>query len=256
MSVLGHCSYPCILFVMDNNFQTSFIPKKPLSEERIPVQRHTSIFSFITTLLFLGSLASAGGMYFYNASLSQSLASKDASLKAAQNAFEPGFIAELKVLDKRITNANELLQNHIVVTPIFEALQKNTLKSIQYTKFSYTTPVNSGSQVEVHMNGRARDYTSIALESDKLNEIKEIHDPIFSNLTLDERTGTVTFDLIFNVDANLVRYTNHLDAFSGISASAIESMTSTEDTESTEASSSEEQGLPIESNTNKTNTTR
>ncbi len=212
---------------MDNNFQTSFIPKKALAEERIPVQRHTSIFSFLATLLFFGALASAAGMYFYNASLDQSLAQKDASLKAAQNAFEKGFIEELKLLDKRITSANELIKNHIVVTPVFEALQKDTLKSIQYTKFSYVNPTTAGGQVEIHMNGRARDYTSIALQSDMLNGNKEIHDPIFSNLTLDERTGTVTFDLIFTVDQNMVRYTNHLDAFSGVSASISEAGTDT-----------------------------
>ncbi len=214
---------------MDNNFQTSFIPKKALSEERVAPQRHTSLLSFLATLLFFGSLASAAGMYFYRASLAKEIQSKDASLKAAQNAFEPGFISELKTLDKRITNTNELLQNHIVVSPIFKALEKDTLKSIQFTKFSYSMPTIPGSQMEVHMTGRAKDYTSIALESDRLNDNKQIHDPIFSNLTLDEVTGTVTFDLIFTVDSDLVHYIKHLDEFM-VTASNVTDTSLTTDT--------------------------
>ena len=196
---------------MDNNFQTSFIPKKPLAEDRVPVVTHTSIFSFIATLIFFGALASAAGMYFYKASLTKSISSMSAQLDTARNSFEPALITELKTLDRRITNAKTLLDRHIVVSPIFAALEESTLKSIQFTKFSYLTPADSGAPVTVHMSGRARDYASIALQSDQLATNKNIHNSIFSNLALDEKTGTVAFDLVFTVDADLVRFTNHLE---------------------------------------------
>ncbi len=57
-----------------------------------------------------------------------------------------------------------------------------------------------------------KDYSSIALESDQLATNKNIHNPIFSNLSLDEKTSMVSFDLVFTVDADLVRFTNHVDA--------------------------------------------
>lgn len=196
---------------MDNNFQTSFIPKKPLAEERAPVRQGTSLLSFIATIIFFTALASAVGVYFYKASLTKNIATMDTELTAARNSFEPDFITTLHRLDSRISAADELLGNHIVVTPIFAALQANTLQSIQFTKFTYTAPADPTAPIEIHMSGKARDYTSIALESDQLATNVNIHNSIFSNLQLDPQTNLVSFDLVFTVDADLVRFTKHLD---------------------------------------------
>jgi len=205
---------------VDNNFQTSFIPKKPLAEDRVPVVAHTSVFSFIATLIFFGALAAAVGMYFYKANLVKSISVMSAELDTARNSFEPSLITQLQTLDRRITDSKILLNNHIVVSPIFSALEINTLKSVQFTKFSYATPSDLSAPVVVHMSGRARDYSSIALQSDQLATNKNIHNSIFSNLALDEKTGMVAFDLTFSVDADLVRFTNHLDELMQQSGSA------------------------------------
>jgi hypothetical protein len=196
---------------MDTNFQTSFIPKKPLAEERVAAPKSTSLFSFIATLVFFGALASAAGMYFYKASLVKSIASSNASLAAARNSFEPALITTLQNLDRRITDAKFLLGSHIAVSPIFQALEINTLKSVQFTKFSYLTPADPSAPITVRMSGRARDYGSIALQSDQLAANKNIKNSIFSNLVLDTLTGTVAFDLVFTVSPDLVRFANHID---------------------------------------------
>ena len=199
---------------MDTNFQTSFIPKKPLAEDRtVSSGRHTSLFAFIATLLFLFSIGAAVAVYFYRARLTATIAGQEASLAAARNAFEPSLITQLKTLDRRITDANTILANHIVVSPIFDALQANTLKSVQFTQFTYTTPTDPTLPISVQMSGVARDYSSIALESDQLATNKNIHNSIFSDLSLDDQTGDVTFKLTFTVDADLVRYSNHLSDF-------------------------------------------
>jgi hypothetical protein len=136
----------------------------------------------------------------------------NASLIASRDSFEPSKIVELQTLDRRINDTNELLDNHIAVTPIFSALQESTLKTVQYTKFAYVMPTNSGDPIQVQMSGKARDYTSIALQSDSLATNKNIHDTIFSNLSLDQQTGTVAFDLVFFVNPDFVHYVNHLPA--------------------------------------------
>jgi hypothetical protein len=194
---------------MDTNFQTSFIPKKPLAEDRVPQSSSMSLLSLIAMLILVVALALLGGVYWYRSNLSKNLISMNASLDAARNSFEPSLITELQTLDKRITAANQLLDSHIVISPIFAALEKNTLKSIQFTKFSYALASDKGN-VNVRMSGKARDYASIALQSDQFSKVREIKDPIFSNLVLDERTGLVAFDLSFSVDPSLVKYTNHV----------------------------------------------
>lgn len=195
---------------MDNNFQTSFIPKKPLAEDQAPRQRHTSLFTFLGVVVFFVAILLAGGMYFYKTTLAKQIVSMNTDLELARNAFEPSLITELQILDRRINSANELLKNHIVVSPIFAALQESTLKSVQFTKFSYIFPQDQNGAVKVQMSGKARDYSSIALQSDELAKNRNIKDPIFANLALDERTGIVSFELAFTVDSDLVRYTSHL----------------------------------------------
>lgn len=196
---------------MDTNFQTSFIPKKPLAEERVVAPKRTSLFMFISTLIFFGALASAGGMYFYQSSLEKSISQSNASLAAARNAFEPSLISTLQTLNRRLMDANMLLSKHVAVSPIFDALELNTLKSVQFTKFSYLTPTDPSAPITVKMSGIARDYSTIALQSDQLATNKDIHNPIFSNLVLNPLTGTVAFDLTFTVSADLVKFANHLD---------------------------------------------
>ena len=195
---------------MDNNFQTSFIPKKALSEERVAPPGKTSLFSFLATIIFFAALASAAGMYFYKASIQKNLDSMTASLAAAQNEFEATDITQLETLSRRMAAVKTLLANHIAVTPIFAALQDSTLKTVQYTKFSYTFPTDSGGAIEVQMSGRAQDYTSIALESDNLTSNKNIQNPIFSNLALEPQTGDITFDLVFDVAPSFVLYANNV----------------------------------------------
>ncbi len=213
---------------MDTNFQTSFIPKKPLAQERVPVVASGgNIVSFIATLIFLAVVASAGGLYFYRINIKKTIADQRVQLNAAKNSFEPKAIAEYKQLDRRMTSANTIIENHIVVSPIFNALELNTLKSIQFTKFSYLTPSNPKQPVSVQMQGKARDYASIALESDQLATNKNIRNPIFSELALDDQTGMVSFNLTFTVDPELVRFTNHLTTF-GTADAVSEDVPSTE----------------------------
>lgn len=200
---------------MDNNsVQTSFIPKKPIATKAAPRQRGGtggSIFMLIAWVLFIGALLAGGGVYFYKQTLAQSLVKMNADLSAARNSFEPTLISELQTLDMRIDAAQELIDNHVVLTPLFQSLQESTLKSIQFTQFSYTLPTEVGAPITIRMSGRARDYTSIALQSDELATNRNIHNAIFSNLSLDVPTGLVKFDLAFTVDAELIRYTNNLN---------------------------------------------
>ena len=48
-------------------------------------------------------------------------------------------------------------------------------------------------------------YRSIALQSDLFSKNKNFIDPIFSNLSLDDK-GNVLFDLGFSVDMNFLAY--------------------------------------------------
>ncbi len=140
---------------MDQNFQTSFIPKKPLAEERVVRTRSVNIFNLLAGAIFFCAIIVAGGTYFYKYTLTKSVADKKTQLEAISGRFEPATIVDLKNLDKRLRSANEILANHVIISPIFESLQDQTLKSIGYTKFDYKILKDKTTNVVVTMSGKA-----------------------------------------------------------------------------------------------------
>ena len=190
---------------MEQNFQTSFIPKKPIIEERALVARPTSFLTIISILIFFVTLLASGGLYFYKGIEIKNIAKMENELNLAKNRFEPNKIVQLQVLDKRLRASTEILGKHIAISPIFKALQLITMKTVQYTRFSYELSTDKDPIVKVKMNGLALGYRSVALQSDLYTANKYLIDPVFSNLSLDDR-GNVLFDLDFSVDPSFVDY--------------------------------------------------
>jgi len=190
---------------MEQNFQTSFIPKKPIIKERAVSAQPVNFFLIGAIFILFFVLLSTGGLYFYKVILTKNITSTESSLNLAKNRFEPSKIIELQVLDKRLRASSEILSKHIAVTPIFNALEKLTMKSVRYTKFDYEVGTDKNATISVKMSGQAIGYRSVALQSDLFARNKSLIDPIFSNLTLDDK-GNVLFDLEFTVDPSFVNY--------------------------------------------------
>ncbi len=190
---------------MEPNFQTSFIPKKPMIEERAVAPRPIGFLTIISLFILITMILVAVGLYFYRGVVAGNITEMEEYLKTAQNRYEPAKIQELQVLDKRLKAANEILSSHVSISPIFELLQKVTMKTVRYTKFSYSLGTENDNNVRVKLNGTAIGYRSIALQSDIFTENKQIIDPLFSNLVLDDK-GNVVFDLEFSVDPTFVDY--------------------------------------------------
>ena len=193
---------------MENPFQTtSFIPKRPLATERAVEPRHSSVFSLLAMFFFIGSIISAGGVYFYNKSVGARIIVKKDQISHSEDAIDTKFLDEIKELDRRIKASNTILDNHIALSPIFQALSVITLKSIRYSHFDYKISNDSekGKTVDISMDGTAQSYRSIALQSDKFSENRNIQDPVFSNLSLTDK-GLINFNLSFSVNPDFLKY--------------------------------------------------
>ncbi len=202
---------------MDQNFQTSFIPKKPIVEKKAISAQTVNLFMVVSLFVFFTVLIVSIGMYFYGKYLDSSITSKQNDLNLAQNRFEPSKLLQLQTLNKRLRASSEILSNHIAISPIFQTLQDLTMKTISYNKFDYEYGTNKNTRVLVKMNGTAIGYQSIALQSDLFAKNKYLIDPIFSNLSLDDK-GNVLFDLEFSVDPSFVDYENMLKVKSASAA--------------------------------------
>lgn len=190
---------------MEQNFQTSFIPKKPIIEERSASSRPINFFTIISVFVFFTVLIATGALYFYNGILAKNITKMENDLNLAKNRFEPAKIVQLQVLNKRLIASNEILSKHIAISPIFKALQDITMKTIGFNKFSYSFDDSKNAKIVIKMNGSAVGYRSVALQSDLFTKNKNFIDPVFSNLSLDDK-GNVLFDLEFSVDPNFVDY--------------------------------------------------
>ncbi|MFA6300800.1 MAG: hypothetical protein WC609_00425 [Candidatus Paceibacterota bacterium] len=197
---------------MDQNFQTSFIPKKPIVKETAAVSRPVGFLLILSLFILFAVLIGTGGLYFYKTSLAKTVTTKEADLVLAKNRFEPKKITELQILGTRLTAANEILSKHITITPVFLALQELTMKTVRYTKFSYDLGTENGPQINIQLSGVAVGYRDLALQADLFatRDIgKNLIDPVFSNLTLDNN-GNVLFNLEFSVEPSFVNYKQNL----------------------------------------------
>jgi len=192
---------------------TSFMPKQPLAQSTARVTRGVSGLALFAWFIFVVSLLSAGGAFLMSKSTDQRIIRIKEQIASIRASFEEDTILDIKRLDNRIVSAQEILGLHVATSPIFEALQDRTLKSVSFDQFGYTLSEKSpGSrQIEVEMTGRATSYEAIAQQSDSLAENKYILNPIFSNMTLDEKLGTITFALSFNVNQTLVSFQDNLN---------------------------------------------
>ncbi len=202
---------------MDPIIPTSFIPKRPIVTEPAAnvSRRSSSIWSLLIPVILAATLLAAGGVFLFERQLESQVQQMEKKISAARESFGSDFITQMKTLDNRITAIKKLIQSHVIVTPIFQALQDATLRSVQYKSFTYTLGTDEVSKrrvVRVEMNGTARNYETIALQSDAFAKSKFIKDAVFANLVVDERKGTINFKLNFNIDAAAVSYQSYIDA--------------------------------------------
>ena len=191
---------------MDPNASASFIPKKNMDTVSARPGGHaTGLLVLIAILIFVASVVAAGGVFAYDQILTQSIASKAASLALNQKAYDPDVIDELSRVDTRITQAQTLLQNHVAPSAIFALLAQQTLDQVQFSSYSYD--LSADGSAKISMNGIADSFSTVALQSDQFGASKVLKDVVFSGVTVDAATGKVAFS-----DSSVILYTNALSA--------------------------------------------
>ena len=192
---------------MVDSMGTSFIPKKTSTDKVVKLKRNIDLVLLITIVIFLISTIFSLGLFLYKNFLESNIEESAIMLEKEKGAFDVDSIKVLSRLDKRIMSAEELLDKHIDPVGFFEFLEENTLKSIQFDGLNFSV---SEEGVEVIMSGIARNYASVALQSDVFGSSVFIKNPIFSNLDVN-KVGDVIFDFSALVDNDLVLYKNKIE---------------------------------------------
>ncbi len=193
----------------------SFIPKNPLAREASFMERRRPR-SIMGLLAIFASVASIGAyvlFYSFGVSIGKEIEQKTVDINNLHGKFKDSpQVAEAKAFRSRAELAKELLDQHIVVSPIFKFLSDNTLASVQYNSFMFKS--GSGSWV-LELLGEAPSYTSLAYQQDVLRGKKnDIADFSIKNVSL-EPFGSVKFTLSIVFAPGYLSYTKDRSIVAG-----------------------------------------
>ncbi len=202
---------------MDTKFQTSFIPKRPVVAGEAPLRakQPLNLLSIIATFIFIVAILAMGGEFAYKHYINSKLVSMNQQLTAAQAEIRDDLINQFIRLDSRLKSAQELLQGHIATSLLFETLQNQTVKNIQFSDMTYQADPATGA-VTVYMRGLAVSYNAIALQASIFNNNKYIKNALFSDMSLDQK-GQVQFTLKATIDPELIAQRNTIKSLTSTS---------------------------------------
>ncbi len=191
---------------MPQNFQSSFIPKGPLGESK-PDKKKNSFFGFLMFLVFVGSVVSAGGVYFYKSSLKADIENMKIQLVEAGKSIDQKSIDELVDFSDKLSVVRTILLKHQVVSGFMNSLASSTVKTIYFKEFKYDnlTPTS----LSVSLSGVADSYGAIALQQDILSKNQYLKSVDVTNLKLAEGGG-VQFGMDVLVDPKIVVYNPYI----------------------------------------------
>lgn len=156
--------------------------------------RGMGILTGISLAFFLVMLAVWGGVFFYERSLAETLDGRTRELKRLEAALDPEIIREVVRVDNGLAMARTLLGAHVYATNVFTFLQEQTLRTVQYNSFTYSS---DGTRVTVV--GDADGYISLHQQLERLRSAPLVSDVKFTTVSIGEG-GRIrfSFDITFN----------------------------------------------------------
>lgn len=193
---------------MDAKFQSSFIPKQPITDNGRVSSEHISILYLISLIIFIITLGAGVASYFGKIYFEKNLQELNNNLVQAQNSFELSTISDLQRASAKIETAKYLLDKHFSFSRFFDFLSKVTYVNVTLSNFSYTL---ANGVPTVSMHGQASSFNSIILQADLFQKTKQFTNTVVSGFALDA-DGNVSFNMTASVDPSLVLYKNYVSS--------------------------------------------
>ncbi len=216
---------------MDQKFQTSFIPKKPVFSQnggtvsKKPAQFVTSIFMLIAIIMLIASIGAVGGAYVWKLSLLQDQVSYKKQLEERKNSFDLRSIEQLKLINVQIDTAKKLLNGHIAMSQLFGIIEQMTVSKIRFISMDVNSPTSKTSSASIDLKGYGTNLSAVAFQSDVLGKLAKynlqnmVKNPIISDPVLD-MDGKVSFGFSANIDPGSLSYAKSITGSDSTSASS------------------------------------
>lgn len=196
---------------MPPKFESTFIPKGSVASASVmPTGKRKpqrSLLGFIATLIFALSVILAAGAFGYKWYLGYSIEKMKMEFESGKAALDPETVGEITRLNNRILAAENLINRHTVLTPLFRYLEASTIRSVRFTDFHFESVAEG---LKLILKGEARGYAALALQAEEFKKTDNIQNPTFSNLRLDDK-GNVTFSVEAVVNPTLLSYRKEIE---------------------------------------------
>lgn len=198
----------------------SFIPKRGTKKNRNQSStRQVYIFTSISYIILFATLITATGSYFYKEHVMGNLEDEITALTTKTNSFDEAGMQKVMELNRRLTQASDLLESSISVVSLFEALELATAEKVLIQSLSIERTEDQSLQVEMNLETDSFDATMFQRASYDRNIITKpivITNVQASDIDVDvvttqfgetqQRLPTVSFTASFTVDLLSIPY--------------------------------------------------
>jgi len=191
---------------MEQNFDTSFIPKRPIFKEEAGIRRHEPIpvVTLVGFAIFFAALILTGLAFFFNQKGEIAVQNLATQLATEKQRFNPQAIEDLKAMSTRLQYAKEVVENHVGASSLLDLVQAVTLKSVYYTGFDLKRDEELG--YTLVLQGKAPDYGLLYAQVEAYRAEPKIRSVEIDNINLEEQTGTATFDATLLLSPEVMKY--------------------------------------------------
>lgn len=156
----------------------SFIPKQPTTGKVKKRQvRKIYVLAYLSYVMFFGVLIASVGIFFYEISTRAQLEDEKENLVALKSTFSNSDFERVKSLEKQLQQADTLLNRHVSVVSIFEALESATLSSVLLSDFSLSRETGDVTMV---LAANTDDFNSVLFQREMYEKNSILDGLIFS----------------------------------------------------------------------------
>jgi hypothetical protein len=197
---------------MDHKYNTSFIPKKFLTED---VQagsaskyiKHRNVVGpgyFIAVLLFIASIGASVALFAYTRILEKSSEEKILSIEKQLEEINEEDLVEFYELERKMKSAQIILDNHVAFSEVLHKLEEKTLRDVQYTTLTFQA-VDPASPAILSLLGVARTFPDVALQTQEYLQDGQFVSPTLTTLSKTE-DELVSFSVNSEINRDLTSY--------------------------------------------------
>ena len=187
---------------MAPNFQSSFIPKEPITQQ-VFAKKKMGLFGVLSVTFFTLSILSSIGIVVYKNILKNDIKNVQSQLAEAEQTMDKKTIEEMLKFSKKLQLVKSVVDRHTVFSNFLVSLASSTVNSVSFNNLQYGGEQNK--DLTVNLDGRAPSYGTVALQEDVFKKNKFWKTVNISDLKLGD-DGFVSFSVNLTIDQKISLY--------------------------------------------------